>query len=599
MSRRRWFAALACLAVIAGGVRWEHLQEVRDSPRWRVLIGDAGRYHDWAAEIAAGDWLGTGTFYQAPLYPYCLAALYRVIGPDEIAARGMQAGLGVLACLVLALAGRMCFGPAAGWLAGLLLALWPGELFHESLLEKSTLTTLLTAALLWTLAATLRRPRNLAVWCGVGLSIGLLSLVRENTLILPGLMLAWITWLPREFRTFSRRSRLAAAGVMLVGCVLALAPVLVRNRIVGGEWRLTTAQFGPNFYIGNSEHADGTYLELVPEHGTPTHEQSDATAIAEEATGDTLTPGAVSAWWTQRTLADINADPDRWLWRMHQKVALTWTDVELADSEDQYTAQDESPLLAGLACVFTFGRLAALAAFGLILLGTNWQRTWILSGLLVTYTVSIAIFYLFARYRLPLVPILALLAGAGLVRGASLARRCSASHRARIRLAEGLVVALLAFAITQPAIVSNLFPDWPDLSIARMRAVTEFNLGLRLWEQSAERAEVEAHLAESVRWNPEYVSPWLFWGRVLVDFDDAKTAVSKFSQAAELAPERADIRVELGDTLMTLDRPQEALPHLETAVELAPEDVDAQHLLGRARYLTGDRAGRSSRCGTR
>src|SRR2546430_19733 len=82
-------------------------------------------------------------------------------------------------------------------------------------------------------------------------------------------------------------------------------PVAARNQVVGGEFHLTTAQFGPNFYIGNNESARGTYQPLRFGHGTPEYERRDATELAEQALGRHLSPAEVSRFWTRKAMAYI------------------------------------------------------------------------------------------------------------------------------------------------------------------------------------------------------------------------------------------------------------------------------------------------------
>lgn len=591
MSRRHWLFGLLLLALVASGVRIAIWTQLRDSPGWQVFIGDAGRYHAWATQLAAGDWLGSGVFYQAPLYPYALASLYALTGPDAVLARGVQALLGVLASLLLASATANFFGRAAGLAAGAVMALWPAELFHETLIEKAGLGTLLTAALLRCLGSTLRSPLSVNAWLLGGVTLGLLVLVRENALLLAPVLLSWAIWHPRR-PALSRvtgvtraRFRMQGAGLLLLGLSLTLAPVLLRNRLIGGEWRLTTAQFGPNFYIGNNALADGTYTALLPEHGTPAHEQSDATQIASDAAGRPLSAGEVDAWWTRRTLRDIADDPPRWLRLCLQKLALTWTSVEIADSEDQYTAGESSPVLGTLTRVLPFGLLAAAAAGGGLVLGPALRRAWVLPAIIATYTLSVVLFYVFARYRLPLVPVLALVAGGGLVRCVTLLRRGGWP-----RVAAGVLAGAAAFCLTLPACVGPWFPDWPDLSVDRMRGVTQFNLALRFWDQAAPAELVDQHLARCVSLHPDYASAWLYWGHVLVDRNERTAAVAKFARAAALDPRGADIRVAAGENLLILGRPAEALPLLEQAVALTSDDPHAQYLYGRSLYLIGNRS---------
>src|SRR5688500_6855357 len=61
------------LCVIAGtalAVRLVHIWQMRESPFFDLLMGDSKAYDEWAQRIAAGAWIGTDVFYQAPLYPY-------------------------------------------------------------------------------------------------------------------------------------------------------------------------------------------------------------------------------------------------------------------------------------------------------------------------------------------------------------------------------------------------------------------------------------------------------------------------------------------------------------------------------------------------
>jgi tetratricopeptide (TPR) repeat protein len=579
MTRARFTLCLTALGIAAMAIRGWHCWSFRDTEYWGVLLGDAARYHEWAQEIAGGAWIGEGTFYQAPLYPYVLAALYSTTGPSVAAARTLHCLLGAASCVLLANAGRRFFGPVAGLLAGFFLAISPAAVFHDGLLQKTSLATFLSCLLLAMVAGLLRRP-SLTRWFFAGLIVGLLGLVRENALLLGGVLAAWGIWFPRP--THARNLAARRCLMLLCGVMAALAPVLVRNRLVGGEWRLTTAQFGPNFYIGNNRDADGTYYEFAPERGTPTFEQLDATEIAESRSGRKLRPGEVSAWWTRRTWTDIREAPREWLGLLAQKAALTWSTVEIADTEDQFTYAALSPPLWILSRWLPFGILSGVAWFGIAATWRARRRLWVLYAMLAAYTASVALFYVFARYRLPLVPTLALFAGAGTVRLSWMLR-----HREWRRLILCGAVGAAVWLFAQPDIVGRMFPRWPDLAPSRMRSVTCFNMGAAHWRNGSPLEEVEPWFKQSVALNPEYASAWLFWGRVLADFDQPTQAVPKLRRAAELDPRGSDIRVDLGEALLDAGQPREAIAPLEQAVALEPSLVDAQHLLGRALVIAG------------
>ncbi|MDP2054652.1 MAG: hypothetical protein Q8L75_13525, partial [Acidobacteriota bacterium] len=67
---------------VALAVRLLHLLQIQPSPFFDVLLGDAHGYDEWARRLAAGDWVGTEVFYQAPLYPYFVGGVYAVFGRD-------------------------------------------------------------------------------------------------------------------------------------------------------------------------------------------------------------------------------------------------------------------------------------------------------------------------------------------------------------------------------------------------------------------------------------------------------------------------------------------------------------------------------------
>ena len=91
-----------------------------------------------------------------------------------------------------------------------------------------------------------------------------------------------------------RRTDCGAAALFLAGLAIVLVPVAARNSYVGGGFYVTTSQFGPNFYIGNNPAADGTYQSLRFGRGAPEYERQDATELAERALGKRLTPAEVS-----------------------------------------------------------------------------------------------------------------------------------------------------------------------------------------------------------------------------------------------------------------------------------------------------------------
>lgn len=135
--------------LVALTLRLIHIWQIRSSPFFDVLLGDANGYDQWAQRLAGGDWIGSDVFYQAPLYPYFLGVLYALVGRDLLGVRIIQAVIGSASCVLLAMAGARLFSRRVGLIAGLALALWAPAIFFDGLLQKSVLDLFFLCAALY------------------------------------------------------------------------------------------------------------------------------------------------------------------------------------------------------------------------------------------------------------------------------------------------------------------------------------------------------------------------------------------------------------------------------------------------------------------
>src|SRR5262249_22918550 len=117
--------------LIAFAIRLLYILQLHRSPFFETLLGDARSYDAWAQRIAAGDWIGAGVFYQAPLYPYFLGTIYAVAGHNVLLVRILQAAIGATACVLLALTCSRLHVGKAGIIAGLGLAVYAPAIFFD------------------------------------------------------------------------------------------------------------------------------------------------------------------------------------------------------------------------------------------------------------------------------------------------------------------------------------------------------------------------------------------------------------------------------------------------------------------------------------
>jgi tetratricopeptide (TPR) repeat protein len=637
---------------VAFCLRCLYLWQIHHAPFFDLRIGDAEAYHLWARRIAGGDWVGQGVFYQAPLYPYFLAVVYRVFGDSLTVVRLIQAGIGAASCALIAAAGMALFG-RAGAIAGLGLAIYPSAIFLDGLADKSSLVTFFTAALLALLALSPKRAaRPMRRWLGAGAILGLLALTRENALVLAVPVLLWIVLgsdprggvgsdprgaVGSDPRAVGSDPQVAAgsdprgvgsdpkgAGVrphqphqkpptaltsalaFAAGWALVLVPVGVRNYAAGGEFHLTTSQFGPNFYIGNHPGAKGTYEALVVGHGSAADERQDATRLAEQTAGRKLSAKEVSWFWTTRSLDYIRAQPIDWLELMARKLALTLNAAEISDTESQDVYAEWSWLVRALRPL-DFGVLFGLAMLGTVLTARSWRRIWFLHAIATTYALSVVIFYVFARYRFPVVPVLMILAAGGLIEvRAALKRRDAAGRRRARTLAVAAVAAAAAIAFAHLPLENARearATHYLDLATALSKDVTRRgspdargDLALSYYKRALDEAPgfpgasfgLATHLARMGRpaeaipyyraalegW-PDHAEARYNFGLALAATGQPQDASDQYVEALRLRPDDADTHIALARTYVALRRPALAAEQYEQALTIQPKHVKA------------------------
>ena len=561
-TRLRSYRSELVVAATALLLRVIYLWEMRASPVFRYSYGDGLVYDAWAREIVAGDWLGKGIFYQAPLYPYFLAAVHALFGPGLLPVRVVQILLGSASCAFLVRAGRHFFTPGIGCAAGLLLACYPSAIFFDGLIQKSALD-LFFMTLLLVVFGNIHREEKPGQWLGAGLVLGGLLLTRENAIVL---LFVTLVWLVVRHRSRPRAGSVRAA-LLFAGWAIVVLPVGMRNLAVGGEFHLTTSQFGPNLYIGNSPAADGNYTPLRPGGGDSLRERSDNTELAEQALGHSLTPGEVSRYWASRALDFIAGHPGRWLTLMARKWLMFWNRQELSDTDDQESYGEWSLLLRALNRLYHFGILFPMAAAGVFLTRRRWRELWILYATTVVYAGSVVLFIVLSRFRYPLVPIFVLFAAAGVV-----LVRSEISRRNWRGLAAPAGIALAA------AIIANL-PAVPERT-GNARAVMQDNLGGAVWNTHRNADEAMRYFQEAIRISPTYAEPYKNMGIVLRTNGRWGEAMLWYRKALALQAGDPKIFEGLGICATNLEKTAEALEWFRRALALTPRLADANYGMG-------------------
>jgi tetratricopeptide (TPR) repeat protein len=611
----RWVLACTLLAIL---LRVANALAQRANPFFSYLPVDQMAYDRWAQRVAGGEWLGRSVFYQDPLYPYFLGVLYATIGRHLAVVLVLQGFLGALNVpLLWAIATRL-WGARAGRIAALLAALYAPFIFFDGLVLKTFLEVLfLNAAVLATLWAgkTVRsetaptsRVTSLGLLAGVLLGIG--ALARANYLLLAPILAAWVLWpgtrrgtavlgddgagrrgggpAPVRRRRTSpsppmpSQAAFAGAAAVVAGLFLVLLPVLIRNRVIGHDWVLTTSQAGQNFYIGNNAgNARGVYQPPAFLRPDPQHEEEDFRREAQRRLGRTLKPSEVSAYWSREAWRFVGAHPGRFFGLSMTRLGLLLHRHEIPDNEDFRFWARFSPWLR--LNPVRWDLLGPLAVAGLALGWRQRRRLWLLYALSGAYLFSVAVFFVFGRYRLPAVSLLLVFAA-----GAVDAGLAAWKGRDRRRLLVGGAALLVGIALVHrpsreeesmmsPAMYTNLGSAYlaegkVDEALAAQRAAvnlapssseTHYNLGIALY-RAGHLDEAIAAFHRVTALNHDYAEAWSYLGNLLVEKDDMTGAVAAHRRALALQPGRGIHLLNLARILGQAGRDAEAAAVLDT-----------------------------------
>ncbi len=551
-----WLSAIFLAAFV---LRVIYVLQVQSSPHFRTPVMDPLYHHEWAQAFAAGGTFWQGPYFRAPLYPWFLGAIYWLFGPDNpFAPRIVQAVLGSLSCALLYLIGRQVFSRAVAVIAGLAAATYWIFLYYDTELLIPVLIVFLDLLLLWLLLRT-RARRSPLSWVACGLLLGVSAIARPNILLFAPAVVVWILALHRP----CWRRALGYALCLFVGCVLPILPVTVRNYVIGDDLVLIASQSGVNFYIGNNPHSDGmsAIIKGDPGQWRPCYEAQ--IARAEKALGHPPKASEVSRWYFRQALRFMYEQPGRAAALLLKKLSYFWSHWEVSNNQDIYFVTGYyTPLVRYLPLGFwTVGPLGVL---GLCLTFRRAKELFPLWGFVLVYMVSVVLFFVTARYRVPVVAVLILLASYS----ASWLFQALRARRWRSLIPAGMVLALMGLAAARTP---------PGVDKAMIQAHRETGLELARQGKYVEAERILNELVERARTTgrPLEAESCYTLGYVRLKLQKYAEAVDCFAQALERRPFYPEARSNLAYALIQLGRPDEAMEQFERILADDPRNDGA------------------------
>ncbi len=392
-----WWLCGAALALRAGWVvyRWTthgsgfdypdedlHWQLATHLVRDGILATDDGR-------LAA----------RMPLYPLLLAPCAALGSTGVLVARLMQTLFGAASVGVAYRLADAAFGRRAALAAGVLACCDPFGIFFANLLLTEVPFTLLALGLVacaWRFVAGPGAGRGALI--GLAVTGAAAALTRPSAVLwLPAcwLLVAWL----------HPRRRSAAPRLLLCPVVLGLAlvPWGLRNRAVLGEYAWLSANGGVTLYDAQGPQADGSsnqaFLQALPELAT----------LGEVARDRAL---------ARLAIAQMRADPARVLQLASTKFLRTWS---LIPNVTEYRTGAAAFVGAAYTALLLLGAAAGLVRTARGTQANACQLQALLWLPIVYFTLLHSVYVGSVRYRVPLMPLLAVAAASTL---------CSSDKRA-------------------------------------------------------------------------------------------------------------------------------------------------------------------------
>lgn len=595
-SRLRRSLLILCL-IIAAAIRGFLFVEYRNSPDYAQPLHDAEFRDYWARAIVTGDWTPPPgrndpfpdwlPYPHAPGYSWFLAGVYRVFGLGYDAPRIVQMLLGLFSILLLYDLARRLYHDQGAIIAAAMMALYFIFPFYEMDLGPVSAIIFLLLYLLWSEARTRENPRLIRTMA-MGFFTGVLIIMRQE--FMPFGLLFLGIHIHGNWKVGSWKRAALSAMLWLVCVMLPILPSALHNYRNIGELPLLGSEGTGLFYCSNNQWATGynpdspdmrsfipdddwslfafpaMYESFAQAHNLKTHSYHDLIQYLKKRNQEFLT-----------------RETGRLAKLMAKKQALFWGPVEIDENKvvacekEHYAAIRYLPGFTPLLAASLVG--AALILMRVLRRQTAFTRekgmVWaILLISILAYSGIFTIFYVTARYRVPIIPFLILFASAAVADWVACLQK-----RNFKKAAWGLAAFLLLLALLSRPLV----PFTPDTE----RWLDERR---RAWMQTDQLDEGIADLEDWSSRHPQSAGGHYHLAVLLVEKGQLEEAFIHLQKTTELDPGYHVAYYNQGMVLLALKRPEEAVASFKLRLEKDDQDERAWFALSQAWQLLGDTA---------
>ncbi|HXN23245.1 MAG TPA: hypothetical protein VOA41_10950 [Candidatus Dormibacteraeota bacterium] len=258
------------------------------------------------------------TAWMTPLYPYLVAAVFKLFGiyssASAVILLSLNSLFSALTCVPVFFMARGSFGPKVAMGAAWAWAVFPYAIYLSAdLIWETCLTTLLFTVLFW-MTLELQRPNlatRLIVWAGFGLLWGITALANPSVLALLPFLVGWICYRLHRIG----QSWIQQAAVALMALAIVCAPWFLRNYQTFHQFIPFRDNFWLEMHVGNN----GDTSHWAPDAAHP------STSASEEEQYNRLGELDYMAAKRREVTSFIRGRPFFFVGMILRRIVFTWT----------------------------------------------------------------------------------------------------------------------------------------------------------------------------------------------------------------------------------------------------------------------------------
>ncbi|MGA1867851.1 MAG: tetratricopeptide repeat protein [bacterium] len=528
------------------------------------FLSDSSQYTHWAKTLLQGKEF-IDVFHQSPLYPYFLALIFSCFGSLPIAPLIVQSLLGTFCCFLVYLLSLEVFENRwIGIVSAFIMAVYGPSIFYCGMLLIATLATTLNLLVLLFLMKAIKSTTK-KMWALAGVFLGLSAIARGSILIFIPIALIYLmgkvlTEDNKKNSHFIRDRFILPSLMLLAGTFLVISPVTLRNALKGKDYVLIAANAGITFYEGNNPWATGMYMDPP---GLDLAEDFNGGKIASYIEKRTLLPSEISKFWFTRSWRFIKNNPWAYFKLLGKKCAYFWNRYEIPNAENYYFAKQYSLILSlPLLSFFLIGPLGLLGIAIYFIKGK--RKVDIVLLFLLSHMLGTVLFFITARYRLPVIPILVIFMSYAIF---ALIDTIKSKNNAHLALFALIGAIFFIFVI---------FP-WRGINPKRDYASSYTNVGI-LFHLTGNLQKALRYYEMAIAHDPTFIKAYNNLGGAFYSLGREQEAMKQWQRGLSHDPNSALIHMNLGNVYYTKGELHKAKKEYARAVKGMPYSIKMQKI---------------------